>query len=332
MIQPKKIAIIGGGSWATALAKLVLCNVDSINWYIRNEDTIENFIRSGRNQSYLSSVKFEVSRIGFSTDISKVVKESDTLILAIPSPYIKAQLKKLKSKALQDKLVISAIKGIIPEENVIITDYLKTFFKVPSDNLAVISGPCHAEEVALERLSFLTVASSDLQQAQIVASLLNSSSLQTAVSTDVEGIEYAAVLKNVYAIAAGIHDGMKYGDNLKAVLVSNAIEELQRFIQVVKPHPRNICDPVYLGDLLVTAYSRFSRNFLFGSMIGKGYSVKAAQTEMEMIAEGYYGTKCIFEINQKLQVNMPILTSVYNILYKRKPILGELQQLVTVLH
>lgn len=327
MNLPGKVAIIGGGTWATAIAKLVLCNADSINWYIRNEDTIEEFIRSGRNPMYLSSVKFEISRIGFSADINNVVRESDTLILVTPSPYIKSQLKKLKSKALQDKFIISAIKGIVPDENLVITEYLKRYFKVPGDRLAVIGGPCHAEEVALERLSYLTIGCPDLRNAQMAADLLRTPFMRTTTSTDVEGIEYAAVLKNVYAIAAGICNGMKYGDNLQAVLVSNAIQELQRFVNVANPMPRNICESAYLGDLLVTAYSRFSRNFLFGTMIGKGYSVKAAQTEMEMIAEGYYGTKCITEINERLQVEMPILNAVYNILYKRKSIPCELRQL-----
>ena len=332
MNLPGKVAIIGGGTWATAIAKLVLCNTDSINWYIRNENTIEEFIRSGRNPMYLSSVKFEISRISFSTDINDIVKESDTLILVTPSPYTKAQLKKLKSKAWQEKFIISAIKGIVPDENLIITDYLKKNFKVPGDNLAVIGGPCHAEEVALERLSFLTIGCPNLRRAQMAADLLATPFMRTTTSTDVEGIEYAAVLKNVYAIAAGICNGMKYGDNLQAVLVSNAIQELQRFVNAANPHLRNICEPAYLGDLLVTAYSRFSRNFLFGTMIGKGYSVKAAQTEMEMIAEGYYGTKCITEINEKLQVEMPILNAVYNILYKRKSIPCELRQLAESLH
>ena len=331
MNLPGKVAIIGGGTWATAIAKLVLCNVDAINWYIRNEDTIEQFVRTGRNPRYLSSVKFEISRISFSDDIGDIVKESDTLILVTPSPYIKNQLKKLKIKNLQGKFIISAIKGIVPDENLIITDYLRKNFNVPADFLAVIGGPCHAEEVALERLSYLTIGCPDQRRAEIAAELLSTPYMRTTISADVEGIEYAAVLKNVYAIAAGICSGAKYGDNLQAVLVANAIQELRRFINVANPLSRNICEPAYLGDLLVTAYSRFSRNFLFGTMIGKGYSVKAAQAEMEMIAEGYYGTKCITEINEKLKVDMPILNAVYNILYKRKPMQQEMSLLTDLL-
>ena len=334
MNLPGKVAIIGGGTWATAIAKLVLCNTDSINWYIRNENTIEEFIRSGRNPMYLSSVKFEISRIGFSVDINNVVKESDTLILVTPSPYIKAQLKKLKSKALQDKFIISAIKGIVPDENQIITDYLKKNFKVPGNLLAVIGGPCHAEEVALERLSYLTIGCPDLRNAQIAADLLRTPFMRTTTSTDVEGIEYAAVLKNVYAIASGIVHGMKGGDNFLAVLLSNAIREMDAFVSVASPceQRRNICDSVYLGDLLVTSYSRFSRNHNFGSMIGKGYSVKAAMMEMEMVAEGYYGTKCIYELNRKLQVPMPILDGVYEILYNYRPATKMIMEIAATFH
>lgn len=317
MNLPGKVAIIGGGTWATAIAKLVLCNADSINWYIRNEDTIEEFIRSGRNPMYLSSVKFEISRIGFSADINNVVRESDTLILVTPSPYIKSQLKKLKSKALQDKFIISAIKGIVPDDNLIVSEYFIKEYGVPPENIAVVAGPCHAEEVALERLSYLTIACPDINKATSMARLLASSFIKTSVSNDVVGIEYGSVLKNVYAIAAGICNGLKYGDNFQAVLMSNAVQEMDRFLQVVHPIGRNVIDSAYLGDLLVTGYSNFSRNRTFGAMIGKGYSVKSAQMEMEMIAEGYYGTKCIKEINKHYHVNMPIVDAVYNILYER---------------
>ena len=331
MTIPGKIAIMGGGSWATALAKLTLNNADSILWYMRRDDRIADFKQTGHNPVYLSDVAFDTSRIHFSSDINEIAEAADTLILVTPSPYMKAHLKKLDTD-ISGKFVVTAIKGIVPDENMIVTEYLQTFYHVPESQLAVIGGPCHAEEVALERLSYLTIGCPDLRNAQIAADLLRTPFMRTTTSTDVEGIEYAAVLKNVYAIAAGICNGMKYGDNLQAVLVSNAIQELQRFVNVANPMPRNICEPAYLGDLLVTAYSRFSRNFLFGTMIGKGYSVKAAQTEMEMIAEGYYGTKCITEINEKLQVEMPILNAVYNILYKRKSIPNELRQLAEMLH
>jgi glycerol-3-phosphate dehydrogenase len=248
------------------------------------------------------------------------------LIFVTPSPYLKQHLKKLKTP-LYNKFIVSAIKGIVPDENMIVTDYLKKIYNVPAENLAVIGGPCHAEEVALERLSYLTIGCADTERAKIVANMLNGNFLKTSISQDVEGIEYGSVLKNVYAIAAGICYGLKYGDNFQAVLISNAIQELNRFVNAVKPIDRNICESVYLGDLLVTAYSRFSRNHTFGTMIGKGYSVKTAQIEMEMVAEGYYGTKCIKEVNEKYNVEMPILDAVYNILYNKKSSFTEIRQL-----
>ena len=326
MNLPGKIAIIGGGTWATAIAKLILNNTDSINWYMRRKDRIDDFKRLGHNPAYLSSVKFDISRIHFSNNLNMTIRNSDMLIFVTPSPYLKQHLKKLKTP-LYNKFIVSAIKGIVPDENMIVTDYLKKIYNVPAENLAVIGGPCHAEEVALERLSYLTIGCADTERAKIVANMLNGNFLKTSISQDVEGIEYGSVLKNVYAIAAGICYGLKYGDNFQAVLISNAIQELNRFVNAVNPIDRNICESVYLGDLLVTAYSRFSRNHTFGTMIGKGYSVKTAQIEMEMVAEGYYGTKCIKEVNEKYNVEMPILDAVYNSLYNKKSSFTEIRQL-----
>lgn len=313
---PGKIAVLGGGSWATAIAKLLLKNNEHIHWYMRRKDRIDEFKQVGHNPAYLTSVLFDTSRITFYSSLNQVVKESDTLILVTPSPYLKLHLKKLK-EPLNNKLILSAIKGIVPEENMIVTDYLRDFYHVPGKNIAVVGGPCHAEEVALERLSYLTIACPDTEKAEILASQLRCHFIKTIISNDVTGIEYASVLKNVYAIAAGICNGLKNGDNFHAVLVSNAIQELTRFVNTVHPIQRNTCDSAYLGDLLVTSYSQFSRNYNFGTMVGKGYSVKAAQIQMEMIVEGYYGTKCIKEINERYQVNMPILEAVYNILYRK---------------
>ena len=310
------IAIMGGGSWATAIAKMLLEKNDSIYWYMRRDDRIEEFRRLGHNPAYLTSVHFDVNRIHFSSDINKVVENSDTLIFVTPSPYLKSHLKKLKVK-LRDKFIVTAIKGIVPDDNLIVSEYFTKEYGVPAENIAVLAGPCHAEEVALERLSYLTIACPDTDKACTIARKLASSFIKTSVSNDVAGIEYSSVLKNVYAIAAGICSGLKYGDNFQAVLMSNAIQEMNRFLQTVHPLNRNVSDSVYLGDLLVTGYSNFSRNRTFGTMIGKGYSVKSAQIEMEMIAEGYYGTKCIKEINKHYHVNMPIVDAVYNILYER---------------
>ena len=310
------IAIIGGGSWATAIAKIVLDHTQHIGWYMRRDDRIEDFQRMGHNPAYLTSVHFDINKIFFSSDINKIVQNYDTLIFVTPSPYLKNHLKKLKTR-LRDKFVITAIKGIVPDENLVCSEYFHQVYDVPYENLACIGGPSHAEEVALERLSYLTIGCMDKEKAQSFAQLISSDFIKTKTSTDVVGIEYSSVLKNVYAIAAGICSGLKYGDNFQSVLMSNAIQEMTRFLTAIYPLDRNINDSVYMGDLLVTGYSNFSRNRTFGTMIGKGYSVKSAQIEMEMIAEGFFGTKCMKEINRHWHVNMPILDAVYNILYER---------------
>ena len=316
MFGNEKIAIMGGGSWATAVAKIVLEKVDHISWYMRRPEVIKDFKRLEHNPSYLTSVHFDVNRISFSSDINEVVRNCDTLIFVTPSPYLKNHLKKLKEK-LHNKFVITAIKGIVPDENLICSEYFRQVFNVPDDNLAVLGGPSHAEEVALGRLTYLTIGCTDEEKAAQFADLIASSYVKTKTNSDVIGIEYASVLKNVYAIASGICNGLKYGDNFQSVLVSNAVQEMSRFLSAVYPIERNVYDSVYLGDLLVTSYSNFSRNRVFGTMIGRGYSVKSAQIEMEMIAEGFYGTKCMKEINRHFHVNMPILDAVYNILYEK---------------
>lgn len=312
-----KIAIIGGGSWATAIAKIVVGHTHHIGWYIRRDDRIEDFRRLGHNPAYLTSVRFNMDEIAFSSDINAIVQGYDTLVFVTPSPYLKNHLKRLKTR-IKDKFIVTAIKGIVPDENLVCSEYFHQVYDVPEENLACIGGPSHAEEVALDRLSYLTVGCSNLEKAEAFTEMLSSNVIKTKVSSDVIGIEYSSVLKNVYAIAAGICYGLNYGDNFQAVLISNAVQEMNRFLQSVRPDSRrSIIDSVYLGDLLVTGYSNFSRNRTFGTMIGKGYSVKSAQIEMEMIAEGYFGTKCMKEINRHLHVNMPILDAVYNILYER---------------
>lgn len=311
-----KIAIIGGGSWATAIAKIVVTHTHHIAWYMRRDDRIADFKRLGHNPAYLTSLHFNTNEIFFSSDINKIAEAYDTLIFVTPSPYFKNHLKKLKAR-LKDKFIITAIKGIVPDENVVCSEYFHRVYDVPYQNLAVIGGPSHAEEVALDRLSYLTIGCTDIEKAQAFADVIVSDVIKTKTSTDVLGIEYSSVLKNVYAIAAGICSGLKYGDNFQAVLISNAVQEMNRFLKTIHPIERSAYDSVYLGDLLVTCYSNFSRNRTFGTMIGKGYSVKSAQIEMEMIAEGYFGTKCMKEINRHLHVNMPILDAVYNILYEQ---------------
>ena len=321
-----RIAIMGGGSWATALAKIFLSGNKYINWYMRRQEQIDEFIRLGKNPSYLTGVKFDTDRISFTNDINKIVKTSDILVFAMPSPFLKQHLKKLKRR-LDDKIIVSAIKGIVPDENMLISDYFQEKYKVPQENILVLGGPCHAEEVALERFSYLTIACKSREKARSIADKLANSYIRTRISDDVYGLEYTSVMKNIYAIAAGICHGLKYGDNFQAVLISNAVQEMNRFCNATNPQHRDISESAFLGDLLVTAYSKFSRNRLFGSMIGKGYSVKTAQLEMEMIAEGYYATKTIHELNEKYQVNIPIVNAVYEIIYNKSSPILEVQVL-----
>lgn len=311
------VAILGSGSWATALAKIVLHNEHEINWYIRKQETIDEFKEIRRNPNHLEWAYFDISRIHFSADIDTVVNQSDLIVLAIPSPYLTQTLSEITVDMSQKK-VISAVKGMISDENMLVTDYMQKYFGIKECNLGVITGPCHAEEIALERLSFLTVGCKDSSNAQEWTKLFDTPYVRTTPSNDVEGLEYASVMKNIYAIAAGMCKSLHYGDNFMAVLLTNAMHEIIRFAKAKSDIPRDITDSGYLGDVLVTAYSNFSRNRQFGQMIGMGYSVKAAQTEMEMVAEGYYGTKAIWMTNQELKVDIPIVEAVYKILYERK--------------
>ncbi|MDD2314462.1 MAG: NAD(P)H-dependent glycerol-3-phosphate dehydrogenase [Proteiniphilum sp.] len=314
-----KVCILGGGTWGTALAKIVLMNQKQMNWFIRRDDQIEGFYKLGHNPNYLTNVKFNLAQITFYSNIEKAIKESDTIIIAIPSPFVKQYFRRIWSSTFRDKFMVSALKGIIPNDNMVMSEFLASNYKIPTENIGVISGPCHAEEVALERLSFLTVASSDQNKATLLSEAITSRLLKVRLSNDVVGIELAAVLKNIYAIAAGICQGLQYGDNFQAVLMSNCAREMEHFLEGVVPLERNITEQHYLGDMLVTGYSQFSRNRTLGTMIGKGYSVKTAQLEMEMVTEGYYGAKCIHELNSRFRVNMPIAWTVYQVLYEKLP-------------
>ena len=317
-MNSKKVAVIGGGSWATAIAKLLLGNVERISWYMRRPARIEEFKRKGHNPVYLSDIRFDVDRIDFYSDISEACCSADLLVVAVPSPFFLDTVSNIDCD-ISGKCIVSAVKGMVPDKNMIISEFFASRFGCKSDNLLVIGGPCHAEEVALERLSYLTIGCHDVEKSREFAMMLTSPALRAIVSDDVAGIEYAAVLKNVYAIAGGIVSGMKAGDNFTAMLACNAAREMRTFIDAVAPLKRDICLSAYLGDLLVTTYSKFSRNHNFGSMIGKGYSVTAAKMEMPMVAEGYYGTKCIHEINESsVRVEMPICDAVYRIIYERE--------------
>jgi glycerol-3-phosphate dehydrogenase (NAD(P)+) len=326
MNSEPKVAIIGSGSWATALAKILLNNEDSINWYFRSADNIEQFKRFRHNPNYLRGVEFDINRIDFYNDINEVVEASDILILTIPSAFLHEALSKL-TVPINRKFVVSAIKGIVPEFNQIVGHYLHESYKLPFERIGIITGPCHAEEVALERLSYLTIACPDIKRARDFGVKLDCEYIRTHVSDDIFGTEYAAVLKNIIAIASGIVHGLRYGDNFQAVLIANAIQEIKRFVDKVHPITRDIKSSAYLGDLLVTCYSQFSRNRTFGAMIGKGYTTRTAQIEMHMVAEGYYATKSIHEINEVYKVKMPICDAVYNILYGNVPPAVEIRQL-----
>ncbi len=317
MTKPK-FAVIGGGSWATAIVKMLCVNLGEIAWYMRNTDAIAHIRLNRHNPNYLSSVEFDITKLKLTSDIAEAVAYADYVIFAIPSAFLNDELSKLTKDSFKDKVIFSAIKGIVPETSLIVGEHFHEEYNVNYENIGVITGPCHAEEVALERLSYLTIACGDPAKAKIVAKTLASHYIKTKISDDIIGTEYAAMLKNIYAIAAGIAHGLGYGDNFQSVLMSNGIREMKKFIRKVHKMKRNINNSAYLGDLLVTGYSVFSRNRMFGNMIGKGYTVKSAMMEMSMVAEGYYATKSAYKLNQKYEANTPIINAVYEILYEGK--------------
>jgi len=317
MNESPKFAVIGGGSWATAIAKMLCVNQPEICWYMRNQSAIDHIRTERHNPNYLSSVEFDNSKLKLTTDINEAVAYADYLIFAIPSAFLNTELEKL-TESLKDKVIFSAIKGIVPETFLIVGEHFHNKYDISYDNIGVITGPCHAEEVALERLSYLTIACADAQKAKVVAKNLASNYIKTKISDDIIGTEYAAMLKNIYAIAAGIAHGLGYGDNFQSVIMSNAIREMKKFIRKVHKMKRNINNSAYLGDLLVTGYSVFSRNRMFGNMIGKGYTVKSAMMEMSMVAEGYYAVKSAYKLNQEYGAKTPIIDAVYEILYEGK--------------
>jgi glycerol-3-phosphate dehydrogenase (NAD(P)+) len=315
MSKQPNITVIGGGSWATAIMKMLTENLDQVTWWMRSESKLVYIREFGRNPRYLPSVKFEVEKLDLTNDLSYAMKKADIIIMATPSAFVYDLFKDFDCTGYEDKIIVSAIKGIIAAYHSIPARYFHKQFNVPYDSIAMISGPCHAEEVAMERLSYLTIACTDQPKAELVAKMLATRYIHTTTSDDLFGTELSAVMKNVFAVASGICHGLGYGDNFQAVLVSNAILEIERFVDAVSPVHRDVKTSAYLGDLLVTAYSQFSRNRNFGSMVGKGYSVKSAMMEMNMVAEGYYAAKSIIEMNKKFQVDIPICMAVYNIVY-----------------
>lgn len=328
-MQPK-IAVLGGGSWATAIVKMLTENLDIVGWYMRSETAVAHIKKNNQNPKYLQSAEIQATKVALYTDINKIVENFDVLIFAIPSAFLTTELKKL-SVSITHKIIFSAIKGIVPETELIVGEHFNVNYNIPLENIGVITGPCHAEEVAMERLSYLTIACTDKEKAELMSNALQSWYIKTKISDDIIGTEYAAMLKNIYAVAAGIAHGLGYGDNFQAVLMSNAIREMKRFIKKVHKMKRNINNSAYLGDLLVTGYSTFSRNRMFGNMIGKGYTVKSAQHEMSMIAEGYYATKSAFKMKEENGAKAPIIEAVFNVLYGGKNAKKEFEKLTNSL-
>jgi glycerol-3-phosphate dehydrogenase (NAD(P)+) len=312
-----KIAVLGGGSWATALVKILSENKRKVGWYIRNPINADFVKKHHHNPNYLSAARLKTKRLEISSDLNQVVSQADVLVIAIPSAFLSQELEKL-TESFDDKIIFSAVKGVVPESMLIVGEHFNTKFNVPMEKIGVILGPSHAEEIAMERLSYLTVACMNKKLAKAIAAMLKTQYIRTTISNDIIGTEYASMLKNIYAIASGIAHSLGYGDNFQSVLMSNAIREMKRFIKDVYKMKRNINNSAYLGDLLVTGYSIFSRNRTFGSMIGKGYTVKAAQMEMRMVAEGYYATQSAKMINQNYSTRVPIIDAVFSILYLEK--------------
>jgi glycerol-3-phosphate dehydrogenase (NAD(P)+) len=314
-----KVAVIGGGSFGTALAKIFSENLGHCSWWMHNSDSALHVMRYHHNPRYLSSVGFQPDTISVYTDVSDCVKEADIIVLAVPSAFIKEVLADLSPELLKNKIIATTIKGIIPDENMIVGRYLNEVLGVPEEQIVVITGPCHAEEIALERLSFLTVAARDKKVAKMMVNCLECHYVKCTWSADLYGTEYAAVMKNIYAIAAGIYHGLGYGDNFQAVLMSNSVREMKRFMNAVSDTKVNIYKSAYLGDLLVTGYSQFSRNRMLGNMLGKGYTVRSARAEMTMVAEGYYAVPLVYKLRKKREVKMPIVKAVHSVLYEGKP-------------
>lgn len=335
-----KVGIIGSGSWATALAKIVTDNNISINWWVRSDAIVKHLLQRHHNPQYLSSVYFNTSLLQLSTDVNKVVAESDCIVLAVPSAYVVSTLEPLQKNALDGKKVVSAVKGILPESNLLVNDYLKLEYGLALNDYFTVMGPCHAEEVAAEKLSYLTFSGIDQEVTEEISRCFTTTYLNTVLNNDVYGVQFAAVLKNIYALGAGIAHGLEYGDNFLSVLIANSADEMAGFLRAVGirhievgihesedpvTHRKNAnyAASVYLGDLLVTCYSLYSRNRTFGNMVGKGYSVRSAQLEMNMVAEGHNASRCIYLVNKDIKAEMPIAETIYRILWENvKPSAG----------
>lgn len=317
MTNKPRVGVLGGGSWATALVKLLCNNAETVHWWMRNAGAIQHIQQYGHNPHYIQSIEFDRNRIRVTDDLQSVIDNCDYIVVAIPSAFLHETFEHYKPTGLDKKVLFSAIKGIVNEFDSIPARYFNKQLGTPYENIGLICGPCHAEEVALEKLSYLTIGCHDLEKADIMSKMLACRYIKTTTTEDVFGTELAAILKNVYAVAAGMCHGLGYGDNFQAVLISNAIREIERFLDSVHEVHRDVKSSAYLGDLLVTAYSPYSRNRTFGTMVGKGYSVKWATIEMNMVAEGYYAARGINAINKIYNAEIPIADAVYRILYEK---------------
>lgn len=325
------VTIVGSGSWATAIVMVLTTNNRSVTWYIDRPEIYRHIRRYHQNPLYLTTVQLNGSLINPTDDIRAAIKASSTIIMVTPAAFLKAELDGLEYDAFADRTVCSGIKGIVPGDNTVVGEYIHNTYNVPYENIVIITGPSHAEEVSMEKLTYLTFASPDTKRAAAVAELFSNRWMISIISSDIFGIEYAAVMKNIYAIAAGIAHGLGYGDNFIAVLLANAAGEMRRFVDALSPEPRDITDSPYLGDLLVTGYSQFSRNRSLGHMIGKGYTVQNALLEMTQVAEGYYASSCINEVRKKYQIEIPIASTVYRILYQNGSPVREMRNLTKTL-
>ncbi len=321
------ITVVGGGSWATAIVKILSEQPVKIKWWMRSQESVDHIKKHHHNPKYLSSVELHPSKVKAYAQLKDALKNTEWVILAIPAAFVEATFQGIDATLLENKKMVSAIKGMIPEQNLLVSDWLTQKYGIAANDQCIIAGPCHAEEVALEKQSYLTIASPNAALAQEFVGLMACRFVKCHSLSDLYGVEYAAVMKNIVSLACGIAHGLGAGDNFQAVMVANAMEEIERFIAKIAPLPRNVLASAYLGDLLVTAYSQFSRNRAFGNMIGRGYSVSSAQLEMNMIAEGYFAVKSIFKLNEKLKLEMPITHFAYQVLYEKKSLTKQFELL-----
>ena len=325
------VAVIGGGSWATAIVKVLTDSVQKVYWWVREPEIVASIQDNGHNPLYLSATYINPEKVSISNNLEAVIDKAKYLIFVVPSAYLHNSISCIKPEQLKGKKIVSAIKGIVPEKMMVVADYFEQEFGVSKNDIAVVSGPSHAEEVAQEKMTYLTCASENKDYADFLAELFRCSYIRTHTSNDIYGIEYANILKNVYAMTCGIFRGLGYGDNFQAALVANCMKETNSFLSAVNDTERSLSDSVYLGDLLVTAYSQYSRNRTFGYMIGKGYSLQNIRLEMNMVAEGYYAAKTILEVNKKYGVSLPIVEAVYNVLYMGKQVRTEMQKICNII-